>query len=72
MIDDNLVVVEKKVIVDEVQFYESSDVAENSVVGISSLKLVDKSLVLVKNAGLKWEELDVKAVISRSLLKSLI
>jgi hypothetical protein len=72
VIDDNLVVVEKKVIVDEVQFYESSDVAENSVVGISSLKLVDKSLVLVKNAGLKWEELDVKAVISRSLLKSLI
>ena len=72
MIDNNLVVVEKKVIVDEVQFYESSDVAENSVVGISSLKLVDKSLVLVKNAGLKWEELDVKAVISRSLLKSLI
>ena len=49
------------------QFYESSEVDENSVVDISSVKLVDESSVLVKNTGLKLEELDEKAVVDQSV-----
>ena len=45
------------------QFYLSFEVGENSVVDISSVKLVDKSSVLVKNTCLKLEELDGKAVV---------
>ena len=48
------------------QFYKSSEIDENSVVDISSVKLVDKSSVLVKNTGLKLDELDEKAVVYQS------
>ena len=47
----------------KIQLDESSEVDEYSVVDISSIKLVDKSSVLVKNTGLKLEELDKKAVV---------
>ena len=49
------------------QFYKSSVVDENLVVDISSVKLVDKSSVLVENTGLKLEELDKKAVVYQSV-----
>ena len=49
------------------QFYGSSEVDENSVVDISSVKLVDESSVLVENTGLKLEELDEKAVVYQSV-----
>ena len=39
---------------------ESSEVDENSVEDVSSVKLVDESSVLVDNTGLKLEELDKK------------
>ena len=39
---------------------------KNSVVDISSVKLVDESSVIVENTGLKEEELDKKAVIYQS------
>ena len=50
----------------KIQLDKSSEVDENSVVDISSIKLVDGSSVLVKNTGLKLEELDEKAVIYQS------
>ena len=46
----------------KIQFYESSDVAKNSVVDISSVKLVDESSASVEYTGLKLEELDEKYV----------
>ena len=46
-------------------------VAENSVVDKSSIKPVDKSSVLVKNTGLKLEELDEKAVVYQSVFSLL-
>ena len=49
------------------QFYKGSEVDENSVVDISSVKLVDESSVLVKNTGLKMKELDKKAVVYQSV-----
>ena len=42
-------------------------VAENLVVDISSIKLVDESSVLVENTGLKLVELDEKAIVYESL-----
>ena len=42
-------------------------VAENLVVDISSIKLVDESSVLVKNTGLKLVELDEKVIVYESL-----
>ena len=38
------------------QFYKGSEVDENSVVDISSVKFVDKSSVLVKSTDLKLED----------------
>jgi hypothetical protein len=51
----------------EIQLDESSVVDENSVVDISSLKLVDESSVLVENTDLKLEGLDEKAVVDQSV-----
>ena len=48
------------------QFYKSSEVDKNLVVDISSVKLVDKSSVLIENT-VKLEELDEKAVVYQSL-----
>ena len=45
------------------QFYKISEVDKNSVVEISSVRLVDKSSVSVKNTDLNLEELAEKAVI---------
>ena len=56
----------------KIQFYASSDVAKNSVVDISSVKLVDESSVLVENTGIKQEELDEKAVIYQSAISRYI
>ena len=51
----------------KIQLDESSEVDENSVVDISSKKLVDESSVLVENTGLQLEELDEKAVVDQSV-----
>jgi hypothetical protein len=42
-------------------------VDENSVVDRNSIKLVDKSLVVVENTGLKLEEVDEKTVVYQSV-----
>jgi hypothetical protein len=52
----------------KIQLDESSGVDENSVVDISSLKLVDESSVLVENTSLK---LDEKAVVYQSVFSLL-
>ena len=42
-------------------------VDENSVVDRNSIKLVDESSVVVKNTGLKLEEVDEKTVVYQSV-----
>ena len=57
----------------KVQYYiksqldESSEVDENLVVDVSSVKLVGESSVIVENTGLKLEELEEKAVVYQSV-----
>ena len=51
---------------------KSSVVAKNSVLDRNSVKLVDKSSVVVENTGLKLEGLDEKAVVYQRVFSLMV